>query len=45
MQYWHIDLKSTLWESKMLNPYLKHGTLLVEFDDHIKTLKEIDFFK
>ncbi len=26
-----------LWEAKMLNPYIKHGTFLVEFDDRIKT--------
>jgi hypothetical protein len=23
----------------MLNPYIKHGTFLVEFDDHIKTIQ------
>jgi hypothetical protein len=28
-----------LWEAKMLNPYIKHGTFLVEFDDHIKTFQ------
>jgi hypothetical protein len=28
-----------LWEAKMLNPYIKHGTFLVEFDDHIKTIQ------
>jgi hypothetical protein len=22
-----------LWEAKMLNPYIKRGTFLVEFDD------------
>jgi len=27
-----------LWEAKMLNPYIKHGTFLVEFDDHTKTI-------
>jgi hypothetical protein len=27
-----------LWEAKILNPYIKHGTFLVEFDDHIKTI-------
>jgi hypothetical protein len=27
-----------LWEAKMLNPYIKHGTFLVEFDDRIKTI-------
>ncbi len=26
------------WEAKMLNPYIKHGTFLVEFDDHVKTI-------
>jgi hypothetical protein len=25
-----------LWETKMKNPYIKYGTLLVEFDDHVK---------
>jgi hypothetical protein len=29
----------------MLNPYIKHGTFLVKFDDCIKPYKEIDFFK
>jgi hypothetical protein len=29
----------------MLNPYIKHGTFLVEFDDHIKPSKEIDFLQ
>jgi hypothetical protein len=28
-----------LWEAKMLNPYFKHGTFLVEFDDCIKTIQ------
>jgi hypothetical protein len=28
-----------LWEAKMLNPHIKHGTFLVEFDDHIKTIQ------
>ncbi len=28
-----------LWEAKMLNPYLEHGTFLVEFDDHVKTIQ------
>ncbi len=27
-----------LWEAKMLNPYIKHETFLVEFDDHVKTI-------
>jgi hypothetical protein len=26
-----------LWEAKMLNPYIKDGTFLVEFDDYVKT--------
>ncbi len=25
-----------LCEAKMLNPYIKHGTFLVEFDDRMK---------
>jgi hypothetical protein len=29
-------------KAKMLNPYIKHGTLLWEFHDHVKT---IDFPK
>jgi hypothetical protein len=28
-----------LWEAKMLNPHIKHGTFLVEFDDCIKTIQ------
>jgi hypothetical protein len=24
---------------KMLNPYIKHGTFLMEFDDHVKTIQ------
>jgi hypothetical protein len=28
-----------LWDAKMLNPYTKHGTFLVEFDDCIKTIQ------
>jgi hypothetical protein len=28
-----------LWKVKMLNPYIKHGTFLVEFDDHIKNIQ------
>jgi hypothetical protein len=27
-----------LLEAKMQNPYIKHGTFLVEFDDYIKTI-------
>jgi hypothetical protein len=23
----------------MLNPYIKHATFLVEFDDHVKTIQ------
>jgi len=40
MQYPHYDLNPHyLWEAKMLNPYIKHGTFLVEFDDRIKTIQ------
>jgi len=39
----NIDIMSLnphyLWEDKMLNPYIKHGTFLVEFDDHVKTIQ------
>jgi hypothetical protein len=28
-----------LWEVKMLNPYIKHGTFILEFDDRIKTIQ------
>jgi hypothetical protein len=28
-----------LWKVKMLNPYIKHGTFLVEFYDRIKTIQ------
>jgi hypothetical protein len=28
-----------LWEAKMLNPYIKHGTFLVKFDDLVKTIQ------
>jgi hypothetical protein len=28
-----------LWEAKMQNPYIKHGTFLMEFDDYVKTTK------
>jgi hypothetical protein len=28
-----------LWEAKMLNPYIKHGTFLVKFYDRIKTIQ------
>jgi hypothetical protein len=34
-----------LWEAKMLNPYIKHGTFLVEFDDRIKTIQGYWFLK
>jgi hypothetical protein len=27
-----------LWEAKILNPHIKHGTFLVEFDDRIKII-------
>jgi hypothetical protein len=27
------------WEAKMLNPYIKHGTFLVEFDYRVKTIQ------
>ncbi len=40
MQYPHYDLKSTLsLGAKMLNPYIKHGTFLVEFDECIKIIQ------
>jgi hypothetical protein len=32
-------LHDNLWEAKMLNPYIKHRTFLMEFDDHIKTIQ------
>jgi hypothetical protein len=39
VQYPHYDHNPHyLWEAKMLNPYIKHGTFLVEFDDRIKTI-------
>jgi hypothetical protein len=28
-----------LWEVNMQNPYVKHGTLLMEFDDHVKPIQ------
>jgi len=28
-----------LWEAKMLNPYIKHGTFLVEFNDCVQTIQ------
>jgi hypothetical protein len=28
-----------LWEVKMLNPYIKHETFLVEFDNSVKTIQ------
>jgi len=34
-----------LWEAKMLNPYIKHGTFLVKFDEHIKTIQGDWFLK
>jgi hypothetical protein len=34
VQYPHYDPNPHyLWKAKMLNPYIKHGTFLVEFDD------------
>jgi hypothetical protein len=40
MQYWHYDPKSTLsMGGQNVNPYIKHGTFLVEFDDRIKTIQ------
>ncbi len=46
VQYPHYDLNPHyLWEAKMLKPFIKHKTFLVEFDDHIKPSKDIDFLK
>jgi hypothetical protein len=28
-----------LWEAKMQNPYVKHGTFLVKFDDYVKFIQ------
>jgi hypothetical protein len=28
-----------LWEAKMLKPYIKHATSLMEFDDYVKTIQ------
>jgi hypothetical protein len=28
-----------LWEVKMLNAYIKHGTVLMEFNDCVKTIQ------
>ncbi len=40
VQYPHYDLNPHyLWEVKMLNPYIKHGTFLMEFDDRIKIIQ------
>jgi hypothetical protein len=40
---YNIDIMSLnphyLWEAKMLNPCIKHGTFLVEFDECVKTIK------
>jgi hypothetical protein len=38
--YWQYEShKSTLFMGgQMLNPYIKHGTFLVKFDDHAKTI-------
>ncbi len=40
MQYWHYEPKSTLSMGRQ-NPksIYQHGTILVEFDDHVKTIK------
>jgi hypothetical protein len=32
-----------LWEAKMQNPYVKHGTLLVEFGDYVKSIHGDDY--
>jgi hypothetical protein len=46
MQYRHYDHNPHyLWEAKMLNPYIKHGTFLVELMTILKPSKEIDFLK
>ncbi len=43
MQYSHYDLKSILsMGNQNANPYVKHGTFLMEFDDYVKSSKEID---
>jgi hypothetical protein len=40
VQYPHYDLNPHyLGEAKTLNPYIKHKTFLVEFDDHVKTIE------
>jgi hypothetical protein len=40
---WNIDIMTLnpqyLWEAKMLNPYIKHGRFLLEFDDCIKSIQ------
>jgi len=28
-----------LWEAKMQNPYVKHGTFLVQIDDLLKSIQ------
>jgi len=28
-----------LWETKIQNPYVKHGTFLMELDDHVKSIQ------
>jgi hypothetical protein len=39
VQYPHYDHNPHyISKVKMLNPYIKHGTFLVEFDDCIKTI-------
>ncbi len=40
MQYSHYDpYPHYLREAKMLNPYIKHETFLVKFDDRVKTIQ------
>jgi hypothetical protein len=34
-----------LWEAKMQNPYVKHGTFLMEFYDHVKSIQRYWFTK
>jgi hypothetical protein len=28
-----------MWEAKMLNPYIKHETFLMEFNECVKTIQ------
>jgi hypothetical protein len=40
VQHTHYDPNpGYLREAKTLNPYIKHGTFLVEFDDLVKTIQ------